>query len=611
MGIAIITDNSEWSGRRSSMPNADDTADNIKEATVAIACQGGGSHAAYTAGVLKAILRHQATRPYRIIGFSGTSGGAICALLAWYGQLQAGPNTPEGAAKAGELLEAFWHTNAASSLWERVVNWWAVESQRLPVEVRLSPYELPLKWNEALLASWSPRREFVDLKALLAAHVSFPAIEAIGRFQAIEAELRTQRRRQGLRALIAVTGGRAAMEDSLEEVQKRVARANSAVRRLDGFERVKEVLQRATSRIQTRTQLEDIEVDLADARRQLPVLLVGAVDVLAGTFKAFSSVLGEISVDSVAASACLPWMFRAQQVNDDFYWDGLFSQNPPILNFVSGQEGARDKPDEIWVVQINPQVIQMLPTAADSIQDRRARLTGNLSLNQEIEAIEAVNRWVADGSFTTSGQHKVVAIHRVEMDAARLPTYHPLDTASKVERERSFLRALVQHGEAQAALFWPVRCFVEEVVNGRASASWGEALEGSVAPDVVLRFPPRWPQVRGRDAVGKMVARWRDAFSEKGHSSLHVAILRMEAHHGRATRAGVFAPPEPADSITWELDWGAWGRLAGTSRRPATLVRLEGTALATVTRNRLSDITIQALDAVRVEHAQCTPSRMR
>jgi predicted acylesterase/phospholipase RssA len=585
------------------------SADDTPEARVALACQGGGSHAAYTAGVLKAILRHQATRPYRIMGFSGTSGGAICALLAWYGQLQGGPNTPEGAAKSSELLDAFWYENAVSNSWERAVNWWMVESQRLPVEVRLSPYEFPLTWTEALFANWAPRREFVDLKALLAAHVSFPAIAAIGRFQAIEAELRTHRRRQGLQDLLAVTDsdGQATVDDHLEAVQERVARANDAVQQITDFEWPKGVLQRATDSVWTRRQLDEIEADLAAARRQLPVLFVGAVDVLAGTFKAFSSLLGEISVDSMAASACLPWMFQAQQVNDRFYWDGLFSQNPPILNFVSGQEGAQDKPDEIWVVQINPQVIKVLPTAADSIQDRRARLTGNLSLNQEIEAIEAVNTWVADGSFSTNDPHKVVAIHRVEMDAARLPASHRLDTPSKVEREPAFLRALIRHGEAQAALFWPVRCFVEEAVNWRAPAVSDEALGSSVASDVVLRFPPRWPEVRGRDAVSRTIARWRAAFSDEGRSSLHVAIRRMEAHHAPDTQISLSAQPEAADSITWELDWEAWGRLVRTARHPDVQVRLAGTALATVTQNRLSDVTIHALDAVRVEQAQPTP----
>jgi predicted acylesterase/phospholipase RssA len=586
-------------------------ADTTKETTVAIACQGGGSHAAYTAGVLKAILRQQATRPYTIIGYSGTSGGAISALLAWYGQLEGGPNTPGGAARSRELLDAFWDENAATSAWEQIVDWWAVELQRLPVEFRLSPYELPLAWTEALLASWSPRREFVDLKALLTAHVSFPAIAAIGRFQAIEAELSAHRRHEGLRDLIAMTSGPAAQDDSLEAVQERVASANRAVQQLAGFERVKIALQQATSRAQTRTRLADVAADLADARRQFPVLLVGAVNVLSGTFKTFSSLQGEISIDSVAASATLPWMFRAQQVNDDFYWDGLFSQNPPILNFVTERDDASDKPDEIWVVQINPQVIPALPTAADSIQDRRARLAGNLALNQEIEAIEAVNRWVADGSFSTNGRHKVVAIHRVEMDSTRLPTYHRLDSASKVERKRSLLHALIQHGEAQAALFWPVRSFVEEVVNGRASAGCAAALDGCVAADVELHFPPRWPNVRGRDAAGRMIARWRKAFYGAGgpSSSLHVAITRMEPHQASATPTDESAQRTAADSIRWELDWRAWGALAPTSHQPAIWVRLDGTALATVSRNRITDITVRMLDAVRADPAPPTAGR--
>src|SRR5260370_42215302 len=103
----------ERSGRRPSMFSADDTL----EARVALACQGGGSHAAYTAGVLKAILRHQATRPYRIMGFSGTSGGAICALLAWYGQLQGGPTPPAAPAQRGERLGPSRQETAHSHPW--------------------------------------------------------------------------------------------------------------------------------------------------------------------------------------------------------------------------------------------------------------------------------------------------------------------------------------------------------------------------------------------------------------------------------------------------------------------------------------------------------------
>src|ERR671926_234668 len=46
---------------------------------VAIACQGGGSHAAFTAGVLKGLLRSEQLEEYEVVALSGTSGGAVCA----------------------------------------------------------------------------------------------------------------------------------------------------------------------------------------------------------------------------------------------------------------------------------------------------------------------------------------------------------------------------------------------------------------------------------------------------------------------------------------------------------------------------------------------------
>ena len=56
---------------------------------VAIACQGGGSHTAFTAGVLKRLLRPEVLARYEVVGLSGTSGGAVCALLAWHKLLRA------------------------------------------------------------------------------------------------------------------------------------------------------------------------------------------------------------------------------------------------------------------------------------------------------------------------------------------------------------------------------------------------------------------------------------------------------------------------------------------------------------------------------------------
>src|SRR5215208_1102503 len=81
--------------------------ENSTRKRVAIACQGGGAHAAFAAGVLKEILNEvREERDYEIVALSGTSGGAICAYLAWYGLL--GANKQEAIAKAIKLLDDFW-----------------------------------------------------------------------------------------------------------------------------------------------------------------------------------------------------------------------------------------------------------------------------------------------------------------------------------------------------------------------------------------------------------------------------------------------------------------------------------------------------------------------
>jgi NTE family protein len=77
---------------------------------VAVACQGGGSHTAFTAGVLTTLLDDNTVdiRP-----LSGTSGGAVCALLAWYGILTKQPK------KNGvERLREYWQDNSTHTFWE-------------------------------------------------------------------------------------------------------------------------------------------------------------------------------------------------------------------------------------------------------------------------------------------------------------------------------------------------------------------------------------------------------------------------------------------------------------------------------------------------------------
>lgn len=102
--------------------------------TVAIACQGGGSHCAFGAGVLLGLLSacdaqgelSAGGERMRICGLSGTSGGAINALLAWYGLVH-----PEGPSRGVQALQSFWHDTAAHNPWDAVVNAATVMGVRL------------------------------------------------------------------------------------------------------------------------------------------------------------------------------------------------------------------------------------------------------------------------------------------------------------------------------------------------------------------------------------------------------------------------------------------------------------------------------------------------
>jgi NTE family protein len=303
--------------------------------TVAIACQGGGSHTAFTGGALQRLL---ADGNHRIVGLSGTSGGAVCALLAWYGLLTG------GAAEAGRLLERFWEDNAATTLSERAANAWLVGLARLEGRVALptvSPYAYPDLAGTA----------FTDL---LTRHVD---VDRLARLQ---------------------------------------------------------------------------ESPPADQ----PLLLVGAVDVLSGDFRAFSSRRGEITVNAVLASAAVPLLFRAVEERGRYYWDGLFSQNPPV------RELPDARPEEIWVVRINPRARATEPKSVGDIADRRNELAGNLSLEQELYVIRKVNEW-AD---RLGDPYRRIEIREITLDL-------DLGLPSKLDRRPAFLRRLFDAGREQADAF--------------------------------------------------------------------------------------------------------------------------------------------------------------
>lgn len=186
--------------------------------------------------------------------------------------------------------------------------------------------------------------------------------------------------------------------------------------------------------------------DFGDIRRLVtgssPKLLVGAVEVRSGEFEVFRD--AEVTAEKILASCALPMMFRAVRIGEDgVYWDGLFSQNPPIRDFMREFPDSTTKPDEIWLIQINPQRREHEPTAMADILNRRGELAGNLSLHQEIDFLHEINGLLP---YFPKDRYKHIGMRKIEM-------LRELDAASKMDRRPSLIREMFAYGEEQAEGF--------------------------------------------------------------------------------------------------------------------------------------------------------------
>jgi NTE family protein len=111
-----------------------------------------------------------------------------------------------------------------------------------------------------------------------------------------------------------------------------------------------------------------------------PRLFIAATNVTRGCARIFSNV--ELSDDVVLASTCLPQLHRAVAIDDELYWDGGFSANPPIVPLIEGCP-ARD----VVLVQINPLVAARVPQTPREIRDRVAEIAFGRPLADELERL--------------------------------------------------------------------------------------------------------------------------------------------------------------------------------------------------------------------------------
>jgi NTE family protein len=294
--------------------------------TISLALQGGGSHGAFTWGVLDALLEDGRLH---INGISGSSAGAMNAVALAHGLCATKNGKSDPRESARDSLARFWgevvQLGAASSIQQRVIDvWlggWRIAAEALPLS-NLSPYQTnPLDIN--------PLRQLVE--------------------------------------------------------------------RLFDFERIG---------------------TLADPR-----IFISATHVLTGKAEIFSG--KRLNSASLMASACLPTLFQAVEVDGQHYWDGGYSGNPALHPLI-----YRCHASDVVLVQINPIERNSLPTTAADILDRTNELTFNASLMSQMRSIDFINRMLERGRLDID-HYRPVLLHRI--DGGEALEAYPASSKSSVD----------------------------------------------------------------------------------------------------------------------------------------------------------------------------------
>lgn len=286
---------------------------------VSLALQGGGSHGAFTWGVLDALLDDGRME---IEGISGTSAGAMNAVALAHGFAQAqGQPGRDRREAARESLANFW---------SGIVNLGALsEAQRAPFAMLFGQdgaRHAAAQWASAMATFWT---------------------STLSPYQSNPFNLNPLR----------------------QFVEKHI-----------DFERI--------------AQLRDTKVFVIAT-----CVSTGKAEVFTGT---------RLTADAVMASACLPTLFKAVEIEGRSYWDGGFSGNPSIHPLIYNCR-SRD----VVLVQINPIARDTLPTTSLQIMDRMNEITFNAGLIAEMRAIDFVNRLLAAGKLDPA-HYKSLLLHRID-----------------------------------------------------------------------------------------------------------------------------------------------------------------------------------------------------
>jgi len=176
-------------------------------------------------------------------------------------------------------------------------------------------------------------------------------------------------------------------------------------------------------------------------RSQGTKLFLCATNVRTGKVRIFNT--PEITADVVLASACLPQVFQAVEIEGEHYWDGGYMGNPVLYPLF-----YHTKSRDVVILHINPIERPGPPTTAADIANRLNEITFNSSLIKELRAVYFVQKLLDDGWIKDEFREKLkyVLIHSVRADNAM----SDLSSASKMSSDWKFLTMLRDRGRALA-----------------------------------------------------------------------------------------------------------------------------------------------------------------
>ena len=176
-----------------------------------------------------------------------------------------------------------------------------------------------------------------------------------------------------------------------------------------------------------------------------PQIFISATNVHTGRLRIFSR--EAITADTVAASDCLPLLFRAVEIDGVPYWDGGYLGNPPIFPLF-----ANTTTEDVLLVQINPLVRHTTPTSSSEIMSRLNEITFNSPLMGELRAIEFVGRLIDQGRLprgSGAGRYRRINMHRIALNGSA----KTLNSESRLNTDYEFFEMLRNNGRRAARRF--------------------------------------------------------------------------------------------------------------------------------------------------------------